>query len=122
MYSMGGDDIRAILGKNIRLFRSHRNWSQADLAENAGISITFLSDIERGNKWPYPDTLSNIAGALDIEVDVLFRRGDPETDVNIQELMSRFVKDVSLTLRKSVTLSINQSLEHVTRQYFPDIK
>jgi transcriptional regulator with XRE-family HTH domain len=122
---MGGNDIRAILGKNIRVFRSHRNWSQADLAENAGISVTFLSDIERGNKWPYPDTLSNIAGALDIEVDVLFRRertGEGvEIDPNVQEQMARFVKDVSLTLHKSVALSINQSLDHITRQYLPDM-
>jgi transcriptional regulator with XRE-family HTH domain len=101
------------------MFRSHRNWSQADLAENANISITFLSSIERGNKWPYPDTLSRIAEALDIEVDMLFRQVEAGAGVEDRELMARFVKDVSLTLHKSVTLSVNQSLKHIIRQYFP---
>jgi ribosome-binding protein aMBF1 (putative translation factor) len=35
---------------HIKLFRFYRALSQADLAEKAGISITFLSDIERDNK------------------------------------------------------------------------
>ena len=34
------------------------------MAYEANISIPFLSDIERGNKWPHPDTLASIATAL----------------------------------------------------------
>ena len=41
--------------------------SQADLAYEANISIPFLSDIGRGNKWPHPDTLASIATALQEE-------------------------------------------------------
>ena len=61
---MEGKDLRAILSSNIKLFRGHRGWSQADLAEKASISITFLSSIERGTKWPYPETLVKLAKAL----------------------------------------------------------
>lgn len=114
---MGGQELRAILGNNLRQYRSHRKWSQADLAEQADISVTFLSDIERGNKWPYPDTLSNLAKALDIAVHELFMDDEKAADTDIKELMGRFVKDVSLTLNKSVSLSLNQSLEHLRRQY-----
>jgi transcriptional regulator with XRE-family HTH domain len=114
-----GNDIRALLGKNMRLFRGRRGWSQADLAEYANLSINFVSSVERGNKWPHPDTLSRIAKALDIEVDELFRQGEPAPEAEAQALMSRFVKDVSLTLHKSVALSVDQSLEHIIRQYFP---
>jgi transcriptional regulator with XRE-family HTH domain len=117
---MGGSDIRAVLAKNIRLFRGHRDWSQADLAEHADLSVTFVSSIERGNKWPHPETLSRIAKALDIEVDELFKQGETEPDAEAQALMARFVKDVSLTLHKSIALSVNQSLEHIIQQYFPD--
>jgi transcriptional regulator with XRE-family HTH domain len=114
---MGGQELRAVLGKNLRYYRNHRRWSQADLAEQADISVTFLGAIERGNKWPYPDTLSKLAKALDIGVHELFLDGEQVADADVRELMGRFVKDVSLALNKSVSLSLNQSLERLRRQY-----
>jgi len=70
---MDGTEIRKTLARNIKSFREHRLWSQADLAENSDISIPFLSEIERGNKWPFPDTLGRIAKALNVQVRELFR-------------------------------------------------
>ena len=54
---MDGLDVRNTLSLNVKKLRENRRLSQADLAFDAGISIPFLSDIERGNKWPSPDTL-----------------------------------------------------------------
>jgi len=70
---MDGDKIRAILAQNIKSFREHRLWSQADLAANADISIPFLSEIERGNKWPFPETLGKIATAFNVQIHELFK-------------------------------------------------
>ena len=114
---MSEQELRAIFGKNVRLHRSRRNWSQADLAEYAKISINFLGDIERGKKWPHPDTLTKMADALEIKVFELFL--EEETDVNpkTQTLMKRFIKDVSLTINKSLSLSVNQSIENIRKQY-----
>ena len=70
---MDGTEIRKILARNIKSSREHRLWSQADLAANSDISVPFLSEIERGNKWPFPDTLGRIAKALDVQVCDLFR-------------------------------------------------
>ena len=93
---MSGREIRAIFGKNIKAIRSRRNWSQADLAEYADISINYLGDIERGKKWPHPDTLSKLADALGIKIFELFLEEDADVGHNTKALMSRFVKDVSL--------------------------
>ena len=114
---MGGREIRAIFGQNIRIFRNRRNWSQADLADFANISINFLSDIERGKKWPHPDTLSKLADALGIRVFELFL--DEKTDISLdtQSIMNRFIKDFSLAINKSLALSVNQSIEHIQKQY-----
>jgi transcriptional regulator with XRE-family HTH domain len=49
-----GQEIKAILGKNIKFIRNQRQYSQEILAEKAEISITFLSNIERGLKFPKP--------------------------------------------------------------------
>src|SRR5262249_12793537 len=51
------------------LLRRHRraaDLSQEALAERAGISRRGVSDIERGLKRPYPDTVSRLADALSL--------------------------------------------------------
>jgi len=114
---MSGKELRAIFGKNVKNYRSRRNWSQADLAEYANISINFLGDIERGNKWPHPDSLTKLADALEVKVFELFMEEDMEVNQETQTLMGRFVKDVSLTINKSLSLSVNQSVEYIRKQY-----
>ena len=47
---MAGEELRMVLGANIRKLRNRRNWSQMELAEKSGISMNFLSEIERGNE------------------------------------------------------------------------
>ncbi|MDE6774185.1 MAG: helix-turn-helix transcriptional regulator, partial [Treponemataceae bacterium] len=42
-------EIRENLARNIKTFRTIQNISQAELAERAGISIPFLSQIECAN-------------------------------------------------------------------------
>jgi len=87
------------------------------LAEHANMSVNFVGDIERGNKWPHPDSLAKIAGALEVNVFELFLDEDAQITAKTQNIMSRFVRDVSLTLNKSLALSVNQSVEHVRKQY-----
>lgn len=63
---MIGLDVRNILSQNINRFREIRRFSQAELAFDADISIPFLSDTERENKWSPPDTLAQIAAVTEI--------------------------------------------------------
>jgi len=114
---MSGKEIRAIFGQNIRTFRNRRNWSQADLAEHANISINYLGDIERGKKWPHPDTLSKLADALGVKAYEFFLEENMEISKKTQTLMNRFLKDVSLTVNKSLSQSVNQSIEYIIKQY-----
>jgi transcriptional regulator with XRE-family HTH domain len=109
---MKGSDLRAILSRNIKFFRSHRGLSQAELAEKADISIAFLSNIERGNKWPYPDTLVHIARGLGVEVFELFK---PENEVTAtsetQEVLSRVIQDITHAFGHSMDAISNNYLE-----------
>ena len=114
---MGGNELRAVFGKNVRAYRNRRNWSQADLAEHANISINFIGDIERGKKWPHPETLAKLAEALEINVFELFMEENSSYSLENQIMMSRFVKDVSLTINKSLSLSVNQSIDYICKQY-----
>jgi transcriptional regulator with XRE-family HTH domain len=71
--SKGGKAIKDALEKKIKFLRFRKGLSQAGLAEKADISITFLSTIERGIKFPQPDILSKLAKALGVEVFELFK-------------------------------------------------
>jgi len=98
---MEEDKLKEILGKNIKVFRLRRQFSQAYLAEKANISITFLSNIERGNNYPQAGTLCNIVNALGIEVWELFREEDnfDEQNAIIDRISQDFTKHVNLALK-----------------------
>lgn len=74
---MGYSDekIRLLLAKNIKRLRDQKQLSQEELAARAEISIPFLSSIERGKKWPYPETLGKLADSLEVSVNELFSEG-----------------------------------------------
>jgi transcriptional regulator with XRE-family HTH domain len=114
---MTGIDLRLTLGRNIKFFRRLRSLSQMELAEKADISIAFLSNIERGNKWPYPDTLVNLAKALEVEVCELFQDGKAASAEPEKKLLTKFLDDLSRSLNKSLALAAKQSLESVGKLY-----
>ena len=97
---MEEDKLKRTLGKNIKFFRLRRQFSQADLAEKANISITFLSNIERGNNYPQAGTLCNITNALGIDVWELFKEDVVSDQQNtiVDRISEDFIKHVNLAL------------------------
>jgi transcriptional regulator with XRE-family HTH domain len=100
-------ELKENVGKNIKFFRFRRQLSQADLAEKAQISITSLSDIERGNNFPQAKTFCNLAQALDVEVWSFFR-GEGTSDEQ---------KSVLEHISEDFSKHINIAIETVRKQY-----
>jgi transcriptional regulator with XRE-family HTH domain len=113
-------DLRQILSKNIKSFRSQRSLSQSELAEKADISIPFLSNIERAIKWPHPETLVRIAKALDVEVFMLFRKKIPAPPANVRNTLARYKKDISVSLHKAVASAIDSTIDIISSHYFDE--
>jgi len=112
---MDGQKIKSTLGKNIKLVRNHRHYSQALLAEKADISITFLSNIERGLKYPKPAVLSQIAESLGVEVHELFKE---DSHPNISPIIVRNDnKQILKRLSKVMTRKVNNAMEGVFRDF-----
>ena len=116
---MGGEELRLTLAGNIKLHRGRRNWSQADLSEKSGLSIVYLSDIERGNKWPYLDTLVKLAQALEVEAFELLKPKDsiPEDTAAI---LAKYSEETLAILEKSVEFmrkNTQQSMINLRNQY-----
>jgi len=55
----------------IRTFRNYRKMTVSELAEAAGISQPYLSEIETGKKTGSVDVLKRIAAALKVDLDDL---------------------------------------------------
>lgn len=54
------------LGDKIRIIRAEKNLSLQDLASKADISLSYLSEIERGTVYPAVNTLKRIAEGLGV--------------------------------------------------------
>jgi transcriptional regulator with XRE-family HTH domain len=115
---MDGREIKTALGKNIKFIRNHRHYSQSFLAEKANISITFLSTIERGLKYPKPAVLSQIAEGLGVEVYELFK-------INSQPNIAPIIvhndnKDMLERLSKIMTRRVNNAVNNAMERVFKD--
>ena len=63
-----------INGKKIREIRKNKGLEQSDLAAVAGVSVSYISQIERGvRKNPSIDVLYAIANKLEVNVDDLLK-------------------------------------------------
>lgn len=69
------------LGHAIQLARSKRKLSQAALAKRAGISVSYLSLLERGRRDPPLSTIQRLAAALVMPVEILFFLGAEEGEL-----------------------------------------
>ena len=65
------DHLRFILGLKLRTLRHERGDSLKTVAEESGLSVSYLSEIEKGKKYPKPDKLIDLAEALDVTYDEL---------------------------------------------------
>lgn len=59
--------MRAILAQNIKSARKTLNFTQARLAEYAGVSLACIVDIEGCRSWVSDRTLASIGRALNME-------------------------------------------------------
>jgi transcriptional regulator with XRE-family HTH domain len=70
------DRARSMLNgvaRKIRLLRERHGMTQEDFAARCGISVSFASLLERGERTPSYETLVQVASALQIPLAELFR-------------------------------------------------
>ena len=61
------------LGKRIAEHRERRGWTQKQLADKAGLSVTYLSEVENGSRNLSSAKLLRIADELGASLDYLMR-------------------------------------------------
>lgn len=59
------------IGKNIRKYRLDKKMRQEDLAEQTGLSTTYIGMVERGEKIPSLETFISILNTLNVSADMV---------------------------------------------------
>ena len=85
---MTKENLMTIAGDNLKYYRTMRHLTQEELAEKAGVSISFCANIERGKKGVSMFVLRDFADALGITVNQLLydRKANQHLD-NIMALL-----------------------------------
>ena len=95
------------VGDRIKKRRLELGWTQDVLAERAGISKSFLSDLENGKRSVGADKLLDIGRVLSLSLDFLMSGQEPETEsaeVQIPSSLASFAAKAGLSFRQALTL------------------
>jgi transcriptional regulator with XRE-family HTH domain len=99
------ENIRDILARNIKENRRKNGLSQEKLAEKAGISTPFIAMIEVSRKFPTPEVLDRIAGALNIKTYQLFT-----VPVSPEEAMERLHESIIRDIDRHITDAVKKAV------------
>ncbi len=103
------------LGENIKRLRKDKGLTQLKLASEAGISRSYLADVENNRYNPSLDTLHSIANSLSVPVSELL--GEEEVKITSTENIDKIVKE-----NKLQTLAAHFDGEEFTDKDVADIE
>lgn len=67
-------DVVQLLGENVRRYRKLKDLTQEQLAAEAGMERSYVSDLERGTRNPSVLALGRLAVALKVEPSALLEK------------------------------------------------
>ena len=97
------------LGERIRAERLRLNLTRAQLAENAGISDTYMGAIERGERSLILDTLVRLVNRHGVTVDYLLSDSVTNSDANIIAQFKQVI-DCQPLKRKQMAINVLRSI------------
>ncbi|CCH53843.1 transcriptional regulator, XRE family [Fibrisoma limi BUZ 3] len=97
--NLPADHIRLLFGLKLRQLRLDKGVSLSELAQQSGLSVSYLNEIEKGRKYPKADKISALANAIEVDYDTLVslklnKKLEPISDL----LRSKFLTEVPLEL------------------------
>ena len=95
-----------MVGSNIKTYRNRLGVTQQELAERSGLSQSFVADIERGHKFPSPDSIERLSDALQVRPYQLFLAPkdllDHSSGAGLREHLSQLKSDLSSVIDRSL--------------------
>ncbi len=88
---------RIVFGLKLRQLRQDRGFSVAELAERAGMSVSYLSEIEKGKKFPKEDKIDGLVKVLGTRKGYLLSLKLPKQYAPLEQLLrSQFLTELPL--------------------------
>lgn len=69
--NLNESNLKLIFGLKLKQLRTEKDLSLQQLADAAGLSVSYLNEIEKGKKYPKAEKIAGIAEALDVSYDWL---------------------------------------------------
>jgi transcriptional regulator with XRE-family HTH domain len=98
-------DLPHNIGEFIRDLRQNAKISLRELADRAGVSNPYLSQIERGLRKPSAEVLAQIAGALRISTALMYLRAGLLNEKEGQGVLAAVAADPELTVSQKQSLT-----------------
>ncbi|MDG4773218.1 helix-turn-helix domain-containing protein [Solwaraspora sp. WMMD792] len=98
-------DLPRDIGGFIRDLRHNARISLRQLAEQAGVSNPYLSQVERGLRKPSAEVLQQLASALRVSTPVMYLRAGLLDDKDGQGVLAAIASDPDLTMAQKQSLS-----------------
>ena len=98
----------AAVGQRISKARITKGYTQAILAEKANISISHLSNIERGRKCLSAEVLCKISEALQVSADSLLLPDIPQTNRQVEHNIDFLFEECTVTEKEFVLRIIKE--------------
>ena len=93
------------IGETIRNYRLQKGMSQGDIEKRTGLLRCYLSRVENGHTVPSLDTLSKIAGAMDLPLSQFFSEGHSNGAKGLPQLSDDEVRFLSQIRRYATNLN-----------------
>ena len=93
------------IGETIRNYRLQKGMSQGDIEKRTGLLRCYLSRVENGHTIPSLDTLSKIAGAMDLPLSQFFSDGNANGGRGLPQLSDDEVRFLTQIRRYSANLN-----------------
>jgi transcriptional regulator with XRE-family HTH domain len=98
-------DLPHNIGEFIRDLRQNAKISLRELADRAGVSNPYLSQIERGLRKPSAEVLAQIAGALRVSTPLMYLRAGLLNEKEGHGVMAAIAADSDLTVPQKQSLT-----------------
>lgn len=114
---MRKDELQLVIGQNLRRIRLEQKLTIEQAAERVGISTTFYSNLESGNKMMSIETLRKVTDALCISADALLYKEDAGNRIrNIEMLLRDQSAENIAFIEKLVRLCVNDLPQEKNRR------
>jgi transcriptional regulator with XRE-family HTH domain len=104
-------NIRGVLARNMKAYRSALGLSQAKLAEKVNTSTHYIGMIETKRNFPSPEMLERIAAALGLDAIALFAG-----DIDQSETMKIYLKAALEDIKGSMEQLIDEKLREMEKK------